>query len=95
MHAKFYERKRATSYSDRPIIEGIFTLKQRARMSRKAVKMLFLSSDELDTLQDELKGLGCDVNESKTVNAIEIASNLIGVPIEIIEELYTDVDKVA
>lgn len=96
MHLKTYERRRvAKGLNDKPALEAVFVLKQKARRQNKAIQTLFLTLQEFQALQDEVKDLGNDM-KIKIGNDRNNISKLLGIPIEVLTDLESElVDKIA
>lgn len=97
--AKYYQRPRETPYEAKPTIEAVFALKGKAAAQGLAIQKLYLSTEELKSLETEIRALAADVNFYKLKNPYEGIANFIGVRFEVLnsldDEIHTSVDKTA
>lgn len=93
MFAQYYERKRKTGLDSKPTLEKIFALKTRVAAEGKAIKVLYLTDDEVENLGDELTKLKDEIKNYKPNSDIQDLAKILGVPLEVLNEV--GVEKVA
>lgn len=57
MYAIYYQRSRNKGFVDTPLLDEIYSLKQRAAIHTRSIKVLYLSPTEVKRLSDELKAV--------------------------------------
>lgn len=67
MYAIYYQRNRNKGFVDTPILDEVYSIKQKAALHNKSVKVLYLSRDEFKKLCQEIK----EVEEKCYVNPLE------------------------
>lgn len=90
MFAQYYERRTAVTGREEQIIEQIFSLRHEASKKGRGVKKLFLTADELEVVQKELKVLKTAKTRYAHPSPNAEVEAFIGCHIEIIEDVSSD-----
>lgn len=87
MFADYYERKRESTYEDKPMIQKIFALKGEAEAQGLTIKKLFLTLEEYTQVETEIRALAADVNFYKLKDPEVGIANFMGLSFKVINTL--------
>lgn len=92
MQAIYYQRIRETDFENKPMTQAIFALKARADANQTPIKLLFLSEEEFNQLETEIRSLAHDVNFALLKDITKGISYFLGLKFQVQKDLNDEIE---